>query len=62
MNWKAWLQGLAAAAIGGAAAGATQVVSTTGTVNKGTAAMSGIGALLAALGYLIKSPLTPPAK
>lgn len=57
MNWKVWLQGLAAAAIGGAATGTTQVMSTTGSVNKGTAVVAGIGALIGALGYLVKSPL-----
>jgi hypothetical protein len=63
MNWKVWLQGLGAAAIGGAATSATQVLSTTGTVNKGTALMGGIGALVGVAGYLAKSPIaasTPP--
>ncbi len=61
MDWKLWLKGLAAAAIGGGATGATQVVTTTGTVNKTTAIVSGVGALVSVLAYLIKSPLTSDA-
>jgi len=66
MNWQVWLQGLAAAAIGGAATGATQAVSTTGKVNVGTAIVAGAGALVTVLAYLAKSPLArkpadPPA-
>ncbi|MBZ5579530.1 MAG: hypothetical protein LAP40_23465 [Acidobacteriia bacterium] len=57
MNWKLWLQGLAAAAIGGASTGATQVISTTGTVNKGTGLAALAGALVTVLAYLTKSPL-----
>lgn len=62
MNWKTWLQGAAAAAISGAATGATQVLSTTGTVNKGTGIIAGIGALVGLLSYFTKSPLqvAPP--
>lgn len=57
MNWKVWLKGLFAASVGGAAAGVTQVASTTGTVNKGTGAVAGVGALLSAAAYLLKSPI-----
>jgi hypothetical protein len=56
MSWKAWLQGLAAAAIGGAATGAAQATAS-GTVGKPTAAVAGIGAIATVLGYLIKSPI-----
>lgn len=61
MNWKTWLQGLAAAAISGAATAATQSLSQDGKVSTGTAAVGGIGALVGALMYLVKSPLTPAA-
>lgn len=63
MNWKVFLQGLAAAAIGGAAAGATQAISTSGNIGKDTGAVAGAGALVAVLAFLKQSPLinTPPA-
>lgn len=58
MNWKLWLRGLAAAAIGGAATGATQALSTGGgAVNSTTALTSVAGALVTVLAYLAKSPL-----
>jgi hypothetical protein len=57
MNWKTWLKGLVAAVISGAATGLAQVVSTTGSVNTGTAVVSGAGALVGAVTYLMKSPL-----
>ena len=57
MNWKVWLKGLAAAAIGGAASGATQALSTNGTVNAGTGMTAAAGALVTVLAYLAKSPL-----
>lgn len=56
--WTTFLKGIAAAALGGAATGATQALSTTGTVNKGTAAAAGAGALIAVLAYFKQ----PPAK
>lgn len=61
MNWTLWLKGLAAAAIGGASTGATQVISTTGTINKATGITALAGALVAVLAYLTKSPLAPAA-
>ncbi len=65
MNWKLWLQGLAAAAVGGAGSGFTQAVTTNGGhVNTGTAICAGVGALLTTVAYVIKSPLQradPPA-
>jgi hypothetical protein len=62
MTWKLWLQGLAAAAIGGAASGATQIIGSTGTVTKMTGAAAGVGAVFTVLAYLVKSPLSmPPA-
>lgn len=60
MNWNAWLKGLAAAAIGGAATGATQAVSASGTVNVTTAVTAAAGALVTVLAYLAKSPIASP--
>jgi hypothetical protein len=57
MNWKVWLKGLLAAAVGGALTATTQVLSTTGTINKGTAVTAGAGALATVLAYLKESPL-----
>jgi len=57
MNWKLWLKGLAAAAIGGAATGATHALSTNGTVNATTGITAAAGALVTVLAYLTKSPL-----
>jgi hypothetical protein len=56
MNWKTWLKGLAAVAIGGAATGASHAVSN-GQVNAGTAVTAGVGALATVLAYMIQSPL-----
>jgi hypothetical protein len=61
MNWELWLKGLAAAAIGGAATGATQAVSSSGTVNVQTAVTAAAGALVTVLAYLAKSPLASSA-
>lgn len=58
---KAWLQGLGAAALGGATTGVTQVVATTGSVNKGTLLVAGVGALATVVAYLLKSPFTTTA-
>lgn len=57
MNWKAWLKGLAAAAVGGAATGAAQIVGGTGTVDKDTGVVALVGGLGMALTYLLQSPL-----
>jgi hypothetical protein len=66
MNWKLWLKGLAAAAIGGAASGATQALSSNATINAGTGMTAAAGALVTMLAYLAKSPLAgqpaPPAQ
>lgn len=59
MKFSIWLKGFASAALSGAAAGAGQVISTTGHVNTGTAVTAGIGALVGLINYLIKSPLVP---
>jgi hypothetical protein len=56
MNWKAWLKGLAAVAIGGAATGAAHAVGD-GQVNGNTAITAGIGALATVLAYMMQSPL-----
>lgn len=61
MNWQLWLKGLAAAAVGGAATGATHAVSTSGGVNQGTAITAAAGALVTVLAYLLKSPLAAQA-
>lgn len=58
MNWKLWLKSLAAAAIGGSATTATQIMTSQQTpslTNIGIGA--GIGAIVTALAYLVKSPL-----
>ena len=60
MNWKAWLKGLAAVAIGGAATGAAHAVGN-GQVNANTAVTAGIGALTTVLAYLMRSPLVMSA-
>ena len=61
MNWRLWVRGLAAAAIGGAATGATHALSTSGgAINTGTAITSAAGALVTVLAYLAKSPLGAP--
>jgi hypothetical protein len=57
MNWELWLKGLAAAAIGGAATGATQALSANGAVGQSTAVTAAAGALATVLAYLMKSPL-----
>ena len=57
MDWKLWLKGLAAAAIGGAASGATQALSSNGVVDSATGATALAGALVTVLAYLSKSPL-----
>jgi hypothetical protein len=57
MNWKLWLKGLAAAAIGGAASGATQALSANGAINAVTGMTAAAGALVTVLAYLVKSPL-----
>ena len=61
MNWKVFLKGAASAALGGATAAVTQALSTTGTVNKGTAAAAGAGALIAVLAYFKQPPAKPAA-
>jgi hypothetical protein len=64
MNWITWLKGLAAATIGGAAAGAAAALSN-GQLNVTTAITAGVGAISTLLAYLLKSPVggaaTPPA-
>jgi len=57
MNWELWLKGLAAAAIGGAATGATHALSANGAVDQSTAMTAAAGALATVLAYLMKSPL-----
>ena len=62
MNWKLWLKGLAAAALGGAATGATHALSANGgAVTSATAMTSAAGALVTVLAYLAQSPLGAPA-
>jgi hypothetical protein len=62
MNWTIWLKGLAAVAIGGAAAGAANALGQ-GQLNRTTAITAGIGALTTVIAYLLKSPVgaTPAA-
>lgn len=50
-NWKLWLEGLGAAALSGAATGASQAVGS-GHVNKGTGIAALIGAILGVSTYL----------
>jgi hypothetical protein len=62
MNWKLWAQGLAAAAIGGAAGGVSQAVTASqGQVGVSTAICAGVGALFTAVAYILKSPIQPGA-
>ena len=61
MNWVLWLKGLAAAAIGGAATGATHALSNNGTVSEATGMTAAAGALATVLAYLMKSPLAGPS-
>ena len=59
MNWKAWFQGFAAAAIGGAATSVTKILTAPGAVQpKQVVIDAGIGGLLTGLAYLAKSPFT----
>jgi hypothetical protein len=58
MEWTLWLKGLAAVAIGGAATGATAVLSA-GQLNKNVGITAAIGALSTVLAYLVKSPIAP---
>ncbi len=59
MNWKVWAQGLAAAALGGAASGTAQYTQASGgKVSTGTLICAGIGALFTGVAYILKSPLT----
>lgn len=62
MNWTSWLKGLAAATIGGAAAGAAAALGK-GQLNVTTAITAGVGALTTLIAYLLKSPVgsTPAA-
>ena len=61
MNWTLWLKGLAAAAIGGAATGATHALTNSGTVNSATGITAAAGALVTVLAYLAQSPLAGDA-
>jgi hypothetical protein len=56
MDWKTWLKSMAAAAIGGAATGAANTL-TTGQGGQKIAVTAGVGALATVLAYLIRSPL-----
>ena len=60
MNWTIWLKGLAAVAIGGAAAGAANALGQ-GQLSRTTAVTAGIGALTTAIAYLLKSPVGAPS-
>jgi hypothetical protein len=57
MNWKLWIKGLAAVAIGGAASGAAEALGK-GQLNKVTAVTAGVGALTTMIAYLLKSPVS----
>jgi ABC-type uncharacterized transport system permease subunit len=57
MNWKVWLQGLAAAVIGGAATSATHILAEGAVQPKQIAIGAGMGALVTGLAYLMKSPI-----
>jgi hypothetical protein len=61
MNWKLFLQSLAAAAIGGAATSVTQVVADPGHTDfTHMGPVAGVGALVGVLGFLKQSPAPPP--
>ena len=56
-NWQVWLQGLGAAALGGAGAGFTQAVTANGgKINTATGISAGVGAIFTAVAYLMHSP------
>ncbi len=55
-NWKNWLRGLAAVAIGGAATGAANALGN-GRLDKTVAVTAGVGALSTVVAYLLHSPL-----
>lgn len=68
MNWKTWLQGLAAAAIGGAVTAAAQTTANrlgskdAPPVTGGNIAVTaGVGALATGIAYLLHSPFQQPA-
>jgi hypothetical protein len=56
MNWITWLKGLAAVAIGGAAAGVANALGN-GQLNRSTLITAAIGALTTVIAYLLKSPV-----
>ena len=56
MNWITWLKGLAAVAIGGAAAGAANALGN-GQLNRSTLITAAIRALTTVIAYLLKSPI-----
>ncbi len=60
MNWKMWLKGLAAVAIGGAATGAASALGN-GQLNRNAVLTAGLGALSTVVAYLLKSPLANAA-
>jgi hypothetical protein len=60
MDWRTWLKSMAAAAIGGAATGAANTL-TTGQGGQKISVTAGVGALATVLAYLIRSPLGPVA-
>jgi hypothetical protein len=63
VNWRAWLKGLAAAAIGGAAASATQMLSAQGTVPpKQLGIGAGVGAITTVAAYLLHPPTSEAGK
>lgn len=55
MNWQLWLEGLAAAAIGGAVTQITTLGSTTGSLNHGSGTAAIIGAI-AGIGLYLRTP------
>jgi hypothetical protein len=56
MKWITWLKGLAAVAVGGAAAGAANALGN-GQLNRSTLVTAAVGALTTVIAYLLKSPV-----
>lgn len=61
-NWRLWLKGLYAAAIGGATTAAVNVLSDPSAMGrpKEIGTIAGAGAAVGALSYLKTHPLVPP--
>jgi hypothetical protein len=62
MNWKKFIEGLAVAAISGAATTAAQAVTTPDASGGAITTAAGVGALIGIAGWLKQSPIKSKAK